>query len=743
MIIGRSHRVSICLASGVYAGLEPEDMRSWGNSYHDRFTALGLGFEAFELGGNVGQDVVTIARTRPAVPIVTKTDDIDPEDCVGPGDSITYTITVDPAGFDHASVTVVDTLPAGVNYENIMDPQYNAELDAYTWELGALPASHAPVVLSLTVKVKNNAEPAEILHNEVKAESDVGTGYATENTPVCCFGGSVIYVDGSKGSGGNGTSWTMAYNDLQNALARADKGCGNEIWVAKGTYKPGTNVTDSFTIPANVSVYGGFAGNETALEDRNWDIHQTILSGYIGKDESQNDLRNRQVVTMGDNTLLDGMVVRDGYERGIFGQGVDFTISNCIIEDNKQYGIYTVNCNVTFQWCTIRNNGFDGIFQDGANKILSVENCQIYDNHWNGINVLNTIPTIHNNMIYRNGSAGTTYYGIYLNQPSGTATIRNNTLVDNQNEGIRFVGTISPSVRNCILYANHADGGYVDYSGFRELWNSCLTDANDLQRRATPTGINGNLRGNPQFAYPDIMFGNFHLSYNSPCKNTGSNTGIGMDETDIDQDERIIDGTVDIGADEVACEDVSHPLDWNADGAVNMNEFYDFSAAWLTHDPNDPQMPPGIDPNDFVHWNPQCNLDGDYDVDLADLVIFTEDDPQNWLWVACWRQDLQPEQLEMMMSMSVPQAEPQFTSLQVQSVKTAVSVESAPKPIRQQIIEFTDTVRFLEQLWLTDDSIQQEIDAGEWRQFMEKVYQNMIDLKKLENTKTNLKEVEQ
>jgi hypothetical protein len=32
------------LASGVYAGLDPNDMQSWGNSYHDRFTALGVGF---------------------------------------------------------------------------------------------------------------------------------------------------------------------------------------------------------------------------------------------------------------------------------------------------------------------------------------------------------------------------------------------------------------------------------------------------------------------------------------------------------------------------------------------------------------------------------------------------------------------------------------------------------------------------------------------------------------------------
>jgi hypothetical protein len=45
------------------------------------------------------------------------------------------------------------------------------------------------------------------------------------------------------------------------------------------------------------------------------------------------------------------------------------------------------------------------------------------------------------------------------------------------------------------------------------------------------------------------------------------------------------------------------------------------------------------------------------------------------------------------------------------------------KPICEQIIDLKDTIQFLERLWLEDDSIRTEIDSGEWRQFMEKVYQ--------------------
>jgi hypothetical protein len=576
-----------------------------------------------------------------------------------------------------------------------------------------------------------------VIVNKVEAIGPVYR-YAEVRTPVGCFGGDVIYVDGSKPAGGNGTDWSKAYNDLQDALTRARLGCGDEIWITAGTYKPGTAYNSTFTIPAGVSVYGGFAGNETTLEDRNWKIHKTILSGYIGKDEFQNDLRNQQVVTMEDNSLLDGVTVKYSEFRGIFGQGADFTILNCTLEDNQQYGIYTINCGVTIRLSSILNSGFDGIYHDGIDKTLSIQNCRIYSNKWNGINVHNSISTIFNSVIYQNGSGGTTFYGIYLNNPSSVPTVRNNTIVDNQNEGIRSVGTTYPLVKNCILYANHADGGYVDYSGFWTTQNCCLTDANDLQRTATPTGSNGNLRGNPVFAYPDISLGNFHLSYTSPCKNAGSNTGVGIDETDMDQDDRILDGTVEIGADEVACEDVSHPLDYNADGIVNYGEFELFSRAWLTHDPNDPQMPPGIDPNDFVHWNPQCDLDLDYDIDLDDLVIFADYQNGFWLWIACWLDS----QMQQMMSM-MPEGGVQIELLSMDITESTATTIIHEKTIQQQVIELEDTVEFLEQLWLTDDSIQQEIDADVWLRFMNQVYECAIEIQIMETENSDMKGVKQ
>lgn len=180
------------------------------------------------------------------------------------------------------------------------------------------------------------------------------------------------------------------------------------------------------------------------------------------------------------------------------------------------------------------------------------------------------------------------------------------------------------------------------------------------------------VRNKPDFAYSNEP-NNVHLLGDSPCIDKGDNTGIGIDEVDMDWDDRILDGDnnssaiVDMGADEVACTDVYHPLDWNADGVVNYLEFEKFSRSWMTYDPNNPLCDPNnpnyvSDPNsinfisqtDKERFNPVCDLDQDMAVDLADLAIFFEE--YNWLWVACWRLDLQEMLLSMMMGGSSSQS---------------------------------------------------------------------------------------
>lgn len=65
-------------ASGIYAGLNPADMSNWGESYHAKFDNTGI-FDAFELGGTLAVDVVTIGGS--AAPFAL---DIKPGSCPNP-----------------------------------------------------------------------------------------------------------------------------------------------------------------------------------------------------------------------------------------------------------------------------------------------------------------------------------------------------------------------------------------------------------------------------------------------------------------------------------------------------------------------------------------------------------------------------------------------------------------------------------------------------------------------------------
>ena len=85
----------------------------------------------------------------------------------------------------------------------------------------------------------------------------------------------------------NGTSWLDAYDQTQLQTAINEPGV-MEVWVAAGTYKPttGTDRSISFKMKNGVAVYGGFAGNENDLSDRDIAANPTILSGDIGDRKS-------------------------------------------------------------------------------------------------------------------------------------------------------------------------------------------------------------------------------------------------------------------------------------------------------------------------------------------------------------------------------------------------------------------------------------------------------------------------
>src|SRR5690349_8828972 len=105
---------------------------------------------------------------------------------------------------------------------------------------------------------------------------------AALGAPPAARAAGVIYVRAGASGANSGSSWANAYTSLANALSAASS--GDQIWVAAGTYTPtdGSDRTASFTLENGVAVYGGFAGTETLLSQRDWNTNITTLSGDIG-----------------------------------------------------------------------------------------------------------------------------------------------------------------------------------------------------------------------------------------------------------------------------------------------------------------------------------------------------------------------------------------------------------------------------------------------------------------------------
>lgn len=82
---------------------------------------------------------------------------------------------------------------------------------------------------------------------------------------------ATIYVNGSAPAGGNGSSWSTAFNNigagLDAATTAATPGTVVDVWVA-GSANPYPMARCNYPLPNNVNLYGGFAGTETQISQR-------------------------------------------------------------------------------------------------------------------------------------------------------------------------------------------------------------------------------------------------------------------------------------------------------------------------------------------------------------------------------------------------------------------------------------------------------------------------------------------
>ena len=149
--------------------------------------------------------------------------------------------------------------------------------------------------------------------------------------PVSVYAQSphVLYAKPGGLTSGPCESWANAC-ELEYALTSVTS--GQEIWAAAGVYKPGSDRTATFQLVSGMGLYGGFSGTETARDERNWQIHITVLSGDVDNNdvnidanfiaETVTDIQGENayhVVTgsgMDNTAVLDGFTITAGQAKG-------------------------------------------------------------------------------------------------------------------------------------------------------------------------------------------------------------------------------------------------------------------------------------------------------------------------------------------------------------------------------------------------------------------------------------------
>lgn len=426
------------------------------------------------------------------------------------------------------------------------------------------------------------------------------------------------YVNAALTTGADdGTSWADAFSGtrgLTEALAAAKP--GDQIWVAAGTYKPTTSTIRSlsFDLRSGIEIYGGFAGGETSLAQRDPAANECVLSGDIGsKSVTDNSYHVVDGSGADETAILDGFTITGGNANGssansqdrggglLFIDGGDAVIRNCTVVDNRcTFGGgagYIRNSSPTFVNCTFRSNvggSYGGAFDtaNGSNTVFI--GCSFIDNvaaRAGGVESFSNSNTVLTNCVFLGNRATGAGGGGAMFISASYPTLTNCTIVGNEatvnNAGLRVTNGRA-TIANSIVYGNTGPSGSQSVT-------QQINGVADVMFSIVQGGLEGkgNLDVDPLFA--DIEAGDLRLAPGSPAIDAGINKAVpeGV-TTDRDGASRFVDDAetpdtgfgdgpiVDIGAYEA--QGPGCVADFTGDGELSVADFTAFRAAYLAGD---------------------------------------------------------------------------------------------------------------------------------------------------------------
>ena len=380
----------------------------------------------------------------------------------------------------------------------------------------------------------------------------------------------IVYVDASATTGANdGSSWANAFqgsSGLQSALAVAV--AGDQIWVADGTYLPtsGGSRFVSFGLVSAVQLYGGFAGGETNLSERDPSANIAVLSGDLAGNDGMTDYAENSYHVVGGNNVsgavLDGFTIRGGNADGPSATNNDdgaglylkghCPVLNCVFEDNRCTGIgaaalvLDVNDFPVFYDCKFDGNeagtGAGAVHVGPTGDAAYFYRCIFTNNtapRASAIDGYLAFDVFFRDCLFAEnvvtGSEGGTVNMSFESYPWFIGcTMAANTSTVSQAAGVYcFRDTF---IYNSIFYFNTGPGG-------------SQTSANQVYSIGAPIAaasscVQGGLAGtnmifaNPEFI--DVTEGNFRLAPFSPCvdaaNNSSTNSSLDLDRTPRKED---------------------------------------------------------------------------------------------------------------------------------------------------------------------------------------------------------------
>lgn len=397
----------------------------------------------------------------------------------------------------------------------------------------------------------------------------VGSGTATLTGNTVSENSVYVPSSGAKGGGiymeiSSGTATLTA-----NTLRANTGGVGSQ---GGGLYAQIANGSGSLNLTANAILANNIAGS-------NNDGGGVYL---VCSSSSYTD----PTLTMSGNTLSGNTASSssvNGYNKGggVYIYGSQYARLNAVLEDN------TISGNRSYGPGSIVPMG-GGLYAQGAEVTLTLLRNRFIENEsYAGGGVYATCKNLKalSNVFAGNKQTKAGYTGGGLCAYVATQLdVVNNTVTANTGQyggGVYCSAATSLNVYNNIIWGNTAvvAGGdvYVDGAASSKIFRSnCAHDIYGIWHVSE-----NNIDAAPMFY--DAAANDFHLTVGSPCLNTGTNDAPSIPAVDIDGEVRIVNASVDIGADEMPSVTDTHPADLDNDWVISAAEYADYAAAWKTN----------------------------------------------------------------------------------------------------------------------------------------------------------------